>query len=154
MLALMYAGELCYWCWEQQPGGRGRLPQAVPHPPRTESKSNSLKATAVSSTAPEGGFNAACDTSSSSDTPPEAKALSETAASRQQYSQAAWLYQAMEHSQGSEFSSKWAEEFDCVALGQGFLAKYIEVARGPLKPQGWEYDRAVQLLVKLKKGGR
>ena len=61
------------------------------------------------------------------------------------------LYSLMECLQGAEFVQKWQREFSAVQLGQDFLSKYIDVARGPLRAGGWKYDRAVQLLVKLKK---
>lgn len=61
------------------------------------------------------------------------------------------LYSLMERLQGVEFVRKWQCDFSAVQLGQDFLSRYIDVARGPLRAGGWKYDRAVQLLVKLKK---
>ena len=64
------------------------------------------------------------------------------------------FYSLMEHLQGKEFVQKWVLEFSAIQYGQDFLTKYVDAARGPLASQGWSYDRAVQLLVKLKKAGR
>lgn len=61
------------------------------------------------------------------------------------------LFCVMENSQGIEFVKDWLLNFNPHKTGEDVLAKYIEVARGPLKPHGWKYDRAVQLLVSLKK---
>ena len=62
------------------------------------------------------------------------------------------LYTMMDHLKGRPFSERWRSEFIAVQHGQDLLSKYVECARGPLKAQGWSYDRAVQLLVKLKRG--
>ena len=64
------------------------------------------------------------------------------------------LFCVMEHSQGAEFVKQWVSDFDPQKNGRELLSKYIDVARGPLKAQGWNYDRAVQLLVQLRIAAR
>lgn len=61
------------------------------------------------------------------------------------------LFCAMKHSQGDEFVKRWVSDFDPQKNARELFSKYIDVARGPLKAQGWNYDRAVQLLVKLRR---
>lgn len=61
------------------------------------------------------------------------------------------LYSVMEHCQGAEAVENWKSKFDPLKRGQELLSKFVEVARGPLKAQGWNYARAVQLLVDMKK---
>ena len=61
------------------------------------------------------------------------------------------LYSVMEHSQGAEVVTNWKSRFNPIKRGQELLSKFVEVARGPLKAQGWNYARAVQLLVAMKK---
>ena len=61
------------------------------------------------------------------------------------------LFCVMEQGCGREVVTEWNSKFDPLRRGQELLSKFIEVARGPLKPQGWKYDRAVQLLVTMKK---
>ncbi len=61
------------------------------------------------------------------------------------------LYSVMEHCQGAEAVSNWKSRFNPLKRGQELLSKFVEVARGPLKAQGWNYARAVQLLVTMKK---
>ena len=61
------------------------------------------------------------------------------------------LYSVMEHSQGAEAMMNWKSRFNPLKRGQELLSKFVEVARGPLKAQGWNYARAVQLLVAMKK---
>ena len=61
------------------------------------------------------------------------------------------LYSVMEHSQGAEAVTNWKSRFNPLKRGQELLSKFVEVARGPLKAQGWNYARAVQLLVAMKK---
>ena len=61
------------------------------------------------------------------------------------------LYSVMEHCQGVDTVENWKSRFDPFKRGQELLSKFVEVARGPLKSQGWNYGRAVQLLVAMKK---
>lgn len=61
------------------------------------------------------------------------------------------LYCVIEHCQGSEAVGNWKSRFNPLKRGQELLSKFVEVARGPLKVQGWNYGRAVQLLVVMKK---
>ena len=61
------------------------------------------------------------------------------------------LYSVMERCQGAEAVENWKSRFDPLKRGQELLSKFVEVARGPLKTQGWNYGRAVQLLVAMKK---
>ena len=61
------------------------------------------------------------------------------------------LYHVIIHTCEEGSVSRWLSEFDPHKCGLEMLAKYIDTARGPLKGQGWEYARAVKLLVMMKK---
>jgi len=52
---------------------------------------------------------------------------------------------------GEPYFVKWEQSFNAHQCGQGYLARYIEVARGPLKEHGWKYDNAVKMVVEMKK---
>jgi len=64
------------------------------------------------------------------------------------------LFEVMLHTRGPLRVASWRAEFDAVQLGTEMLSKYINVARGPLKKHGWNYSKAVDLVVKLKKCSR
>ncbi len=153
MLALMYAGELCYWRWELDGGSDGSLSTTdqaeatTPHREKENSNSDLPEASRVSPLPsgleiPSSGL----EELSISEATPRSCASPTTAVDS--------LYLLMKHLRGDEFVQRWHLEFDAVVLAQGFLSKYLETARGPLKGQGWSYDRAVQLLVKLKKAAK
>ena len=61
------------------------------------------------------------------------------------------FYHVMRHTHGKEHVTRWKSEFDPIKQGQEVLSKYIGAARGPLKNHGWNYSRAVELIVKLKR---
>lgn len=52
---------------------------------------------------------------------------------------------------GEMYVINWEKTFNALQYGQDYLAKYIEVARGPLKEHGWKYDNAVKMIVEMKK---
>ena len=52
---------------------------------------------------------------------------------------------------GEIYFVNWEKSFSALQLGQDYLAKYIEVARGPLKEHGWKYDNAVKMVVEMKR---
>ena len=61
------------------------------------------------------------------------------------------LYNVMLHTRGQSVVDSWKKDFDSLKHGVEMLSKYINVARGPLKKHGWNYSKAVELMVKLKK---
>ena len=60
-------------------------------------------------------------------------------------------YNLMVGSKGVVYKEEWCEAFDPVCFCERYLSRYISVARGPLRELNWKYDRAVELLVQLKK---
>lgn len=60
-------------------------------------------------------------------------------------------YLLMDTARGEEHSKKWVATFNAPVLCERYLARYISVARGPLKSLGWSYERAVKLLVELRR---
>lgn len=62
------------------------------------------------------------------------------------------LYPVLHHTRGAGAVSQWLERYDPLEYGLKVLSKYISVARGPLKGAGWDYSRAVKLMLDLKKG--
>ena len=219
MLALMYAGELCYWCWsvdaadtktrdpdssvdstsdsktisstassvvassscppregeksktsEELEGGNSSTPSslAAVEPPRnstsdgtetvttpTPNKTNTEKLLPVSSTdhsvsSSRVGFEQAMQSVSL-----KASEHSElhhvSACSCHGEDTVRQLFCVMENCQGRVAVENWRSKFNPLKRGQELLSKFVEVARGPLKTQGWKYGRAVQLLVTMKK---
>ena len=61
------------------------------------------------------------------------------------------LYHVMLHTQGLSLVDAWKSDFNSLRHGVEMLSKYISVARGPLKDHGWNYSKAVELMVKLRK---
>lgn len=61
------------------------------------------------------------------------------------------LWCVMKLTQGEDFTRQWRDNFNSQKYGIEFLSKYVDVARGPLKDQSWNYIKAVQFLVSLKK---
>ncbi len=61
------------------------------------------------------------------------------------------LYHVMRCTRGEEYVLRWKCEFNAIQSGLEMLSKYINAARGPLKHQGWNYSKAVELVVKLRK---
>ena len=61
------------------------------------------------------------------------------------------LYHVMRQTCGEEMVTRWVCEYNPYAHGLEVLSKYIAAARGPLKGTGWEYSRAVELMVTFKR---
>ena len=145
MLGLMYAGEMCYWAWEIG----NEVKQTTSEMVRTEDKhsvrdNSKLKKDTANEcfhieqrveTADEA---AHCVTERELSTDSSADVNSS-------------FSQLLTSLKGADFVQKWRQDFSPVSVGQEMLAKYIEIAHGPLKHQNWSYTRAVQLAVKLKK---
>ena len=222
MLALMYAGELCYWCWSVEGN------QLTSHSPRTDKAVRANETTTVASTMTvvpsvspasdeEGGTETLCgkatapsrgaveppissasmdnivvttgeptnvktpdpisniynvmnpskephsctgleqamQTVSIGDTEPTKSDDCPTCGSWNtgKGSVLSQLFCVMEHCVGSEAVENWRRKFNPLEKGQELLSEFVEVARGPLKAQGWNYARAVQLLVTMRKAG-
>ena len=211
MLALMYAGELCYWSWslgadsrkessemsgeaksKAAAAGASRKGKVVSSTDSLETKLNEKLASEDSSPClvEPSSSDSTCSTNreylGSTSKPPSnefedslmgvhdkaadagsleqslrsvsledkhSEAVLTSACSRcgADTSTGRQLFCVMEQGCGREVVSEWNSKFDPLKRGQELLSKFIEVARGPLKPQGWKYDRAVQLLVTMKK---
>ena len=61
------------------------------------------------------------------------------------------LYHVMRHTKGEEAVIHWQLDYEPLKDGVEMLSKYIAAARGPLKAHDWDYSRAVEIMVKLKK---
>jgi hypothetical protein len=61
------------------------------------------------------------------------------------------LYPVLRQIHGEEAVSRWVDEYNPLSCGLQVLAKYIKVARGPLKSAGWDYTRAVQLTLDMRR---
>lgn len=170
MLALMYAGELCYWIWETtQTHTQTLSPTHTDIQTHTQSQSQIPTTTCTQTHTQKQLLTVSenvtrCkqteDKGERYDDAVASERLQTTASSNSEsrdepcIAEATSFYSLMEHLQGKEFVQKWVLEFSTIQYGQDFLTKYVDAARGPLASQGWSYDRAVQLLVKLKKAGR
>ena len=164
MLALMYAGELCYWVWETTQAHTLTLTHTQTHTQTQSLSPTHVKTQTLLSTVSENVTR--CKQTEDKEDRHEDRHKDFTMCERLRTTargedrgepctvEATSLYSLMEHLQGREFVHKWASEFSAVRYGQDFLGKYVDAARGPLMSQGWSYDRAVQLLVKLKKADR
>lgn len=152
MLSLMYAGDMCQWhmlCSERSAqtdncGVRGRDTGAASpgvKPCNLEKGPDDSESTAVHCTKDQPsvshqGVNS-CNLQ-------HASPVSASPYSLQAYS-------LMDTACGEEHSKKWMASFDAPALCDRYLTRYIGVARGPLKSLGWSYERAVKLLVGLRR---
>ena len=137
MLALMYAGEMCYWYWELDRGGS----ELVKGPPTTVNSAGEV----VSSTCVLADARSRLrseDKSGSGTGAASGSAMSESGTSP---------FGLMGSMRGLDFVREWREGFNPAKLGVDYLTKYIDAARGPLKLQQWNYDRAIHLLIRLKK---
>lgn len=147
MLALMYSGELCYWSWELAATIDDGASSVAAEQSKGKAKSSGKESSA------ENGV-----TTVSGATPPLSRlvelSISESGSCPPRDTPVDSLYLLMRHLQGDVFVRRWRSEFNAILLAQEFLSKYLETARGALKDQGWNYDRAVQLLVKLKRAKR
>ena len=138
MLGLMYAGELCYWAWEEGRGGKkeeGEEERLVAMEKEGEKREGEMKEKEGENTS---GGEGTAEHSSTEETSSDGRMLPEFSS---------LLRQLM----GADFVHKQWCEFSPVTTGQELLGKYIEIARGPLKHQNWSYTRAVQLAVQLRK---
>lgn len=138
MLALMYAGEMCYWHWELEHGGTCELVQG--QSTAAVDGSGELGVTPPAGTEPNAGPAQRSES--------EPGSVGEIGAGGG--SAPSGVFGLMGEMSGLDFVKKWRDEFDPVKLGTDCLSKYIDAARGPLKFQQWNYDRAIQLLIKLK----
>ena len=118
MLALMYAGEMCYWAWKISSDDRGRRGQG-------EEKET-------------GGGSGVVET-------PNGVAQAREQPAMPLFSGLISLVK------GREYLEKYCAEFLPVEMGQSLLRRYIKLAQGPLKSRNWNYARAVQLVVELKR---
>lgn len=159
MLSLMYAGEMCHWYWEldsthmtqpNAPSTPHTKPNTSPPTPSlntgdgnhdthtNQAPTDTLVETTVATTETEEPSTSVAYI----DKEPSCSVSSKSEPS---------LWIVMELTQGVEFAKQWLVNFDPQKFGIEFLSKYIEVARGPLKEQSWNYTKAVQLLVSLRK---
>ena len=139
----MYAGEMCYWYWELDRGG-GELLQGQPGAaPMGDAGERGMVADAGTGM----GSESKCGSSAGyvSGSGGESASGPATPGSRPS------PFGLMGAMRGLDFVREWREGFSPARLGVEYLSKYIDAARGPLKLQQWSYDRAIQLLVRLKK---
>lgn len=141
---MMYAGELCYWAWEE---GRGEK--------REEEEEKEERLVAVEKEEERRGGEREKEKegeNSQNTTGGEGTAehlpTEETSSGGQTLSEFSSLLKQL---MGVDFVHKQWCEFSPVTTGQELLGKYIEMARGPLKHQNWSYTRAVQLAVQLRR---
>lgn len=154
MLSLMYAGDMCQWhmhCSVQNTpssascgGGRDQdtaEPGVKPCNLKGETDSSQSDSTTAKcskdATPPSQGVNP-CNVQ-------QASALATSTHSLEPYA-------LMDAAFGKEHTQQWTTNFDAPVLCDRYLARYISVARGPLKSLGWSYERAVKLLVELRRG--
>ena len=138
MLALMYGGELCYWAWEMEMSDskkreeeeKARQPGVDREPRRDRermSNDSRVSSDCLSVERRDRGMG--------------------TAAAPPLFSSLILLLK------GRGYLDQYCREFSAASVGQSLLTKYIKLAQGPLKSQNWNYARAVQLVVQLKRGG-
>ena len=136
MLALMYSGELCYWAWEAELRTREAVAQAgVNRGPKEEERERKTHS----------------KTSSKCSDRPDFKTV-ETRG-REPLPAATPLFSSLiSQLKGRDYFVQYRRDFSAVDIGQSLLTKYIKLAQGPLKSQNWNYARAVELVVQLKRG--
>ena len=156
MLSLMYAGDMCQWhmqCSVQSTpssascgssGGRDQdttAPGVKPCKLKADTNSSQSDSTVVqcskdATPASQGANPCNLQEASSSETPTHSLEP----------------YALMDNAFGKEHTQQWTTDFDAPVLCDRYLSRYISVARGPLKSVGWSYERAVKLLVELRRG--
>lgn len=134
MLALMYAGELCYWAWELMDGLENRRIG------EKESREGSEKLDCTSQDNVQPLDTITVCNSLSGVKPLPIKPIANPP-----------LFSGLiSLSKGTDYVLQYCVDFSPATIGQRLLEKYVTLAQGPLKDQNWNYSRAVQLVRKLK----
>ena len=134
MLALMYGGELCYWAWEV-------LGEGV--------KEGEKGAEGCSGGQSEGTKdNCAAEDSEISLRTASLKLGDDSHPTEPTPALFASLLVLLK---GRDYVHQYWGSFSPSRIGQSLLTRYIKMAQGPLKNQNWNYARAVQLVVQLKR---
>ena len=142
MLALMYAGELCYWAWELR-GGVEREEEEEEGEKKEKAKSGGHKSDCNIQNKME--FVNELDTSAVCNLSSEDNPLPIQPATIPP------LFSGLiSQLKGADYTLQYCKEFSPVTTGQRLLGKYITLAQGPLKNQNWNYLRAAELVRKLK----
>lgn len=150
MLSLMYAGEMCHWYFELS------TVLSQPSPPKEcQKQSPSFEESQEQPTTASEKVKKQSTSSKESQEQQASASLSDNTSpsiqSSNQSSEEPRLWCVMELTQGVDFTRQWKDNFNPQKYGVEFLSKYVDVARGPLKDQSWNYVKAVQFLVSLKK---
>lgn len=145
MLALMYAGELCYWAWElkcgpqsHEEGEAGQEEKAMVER-RGEVEEGKGEGKPSLRKRQENGCadkdRVAKVTPHRSEPPPPPPPL---------------FSSLLSQLKGAGYVQQYCMCFSPTDTGRSFLERYIMLAQGPLKSHNWNYARAVELLELLK----
>lgn len=129
MLALMYGGELCYWAWE--------ITENI-----DKKKDKEMGVDRCGGKHEQSGTTRDDCASVNSDS-----SMMKDDGDLQLPLFASLLVQL----KGRDYVRQYWRIFSPSSIGQTLLRRYIKVAQGPLKTQNWNYARAVQLVVQLKR---
>ncbi|CAI8055748.1 UPF0600 protein C5orf51 [Geodia barretti] len=139
MLALMYSGELCYWAWEIEGSElrtREKVAQTgVDRGPKEEERERKTNSKTSSKCSDRLDFKTV-ETCGGGPLPAAMPLFSSL----------------ISQLKGRDYFVQYRRDFSAVDIGQSLLKKYIKLAQGPLKSQNWNYARAVELVVQLKRG--
>lgn len=136
MLALMYAGELCYWAWELTGEVERKEEEEKAESGGDKSDCNIQDKVEFVN---ELETSAACNLSSEVSPLPIKPATIPP------------LFSGLiSQLKGPDYMLQYCVQFSPVTMGQRLLGKYITLAQGPLKDQNWNYSRATELVRKLK----
>lgn len=149
MLALMYAGELCYWAWEVEGGS---LSKEEEEEDGAERKGEREKVTEAEEEG-EGGSQLVRGQRQEDDSTAKDRVTGVagiTAHGPQLQPRPPLFSSLLSEINGVEHVQQYCKSFSPAASGQSFLQRYIALAQGPLKDHNWNYARAVELLELLK----
>ena len=136
MLALMYAGELCYWAWEVSSGSEKRREGEGTDTGPSRAEKPEMDCVANERGASSNGEDVAAAHSTTSRTQPP--------------SNLPLFSGVLSQIKGEDFVRQYCTHFSPTLVGRTLLERYVMLAQGPLKEQNWSYERAVHLIAQLK----
>ena len=147
MLALMYAGELCYWAWEVRCGSDSREEEGKAGRKEEEERVAEEEEEGEGGSRPAGGKRRE-DDSAAEDRVTEVVEM--TAGGAELQPPLPLFSSLLTVMKGVDCVQQYCKCFSPVVAGRTLLERYIVLAQRPLKDHNWNCARAVELLELLK----
>ena len=145
MLALMYAGEMCYWAWELGNRGRGNCDRGKVEQVTQTGEEEKGEVVGRERQRRTEECSRVGESSNGGELQVAQTREGGTVAAPPLFAGLISLVK------GSDYLEHYFASFSAADEGQSLLGRYIKLAQGPLKAQNWNYARAVQLVVQLKR---